>query len=401
MKLAIAIPALNEEESIGQTISACLKARDGIVAEGGVTDVEIVVVSDGSTDRTLEIARGFEPDVRVIEFRENRGYGTAIQEAWASSDADLLAFLDADGTCDPAQFGKMCAVLIREKADIVLGSRMGPGSQMPFIRRVGNVGFAALVTALSLTHVGDTASGMRVVRRSGLTGLLPLPTGMSFTPAMSSRALLGGRHKLVEVPMPYSERAGKSKLRVLKDGARFLHSILEAALLYRGDRLLLAASGLCLALAAALMMRPVLRYAGTASLEEWMVYRFIVSNMLGCIGLVGVLGAYVAARVIRLSLYPERPPSHALRLGDWLFRRPSGLVLSALAATLATLLVYPAAVDLLTTGHTLAHWSRFITAAFLGLVVAILLGGRYARGVLDLLDAEVEYRGKGTKDRRE
>lgn len=392
MKLAIAIPALNEEESIGGTIAACLAARSQIVEEGQIEAVEIIVVSDGSTDRTVEIARGYESEIRLIVFPSNRGYGAAIQEAWACSDADLLAFLDADGTCDPRQFGRMCAALEAGKADIVLGSRMGPDSRMPLIRRVGNVGFAILVTVLSLTHVGDTASGMRVVRRSALAGLLPLPAGMSFTPAMSARALLGGRHRLLEVPMPYSERAGQSKLRVFRDGVRFLRSILEAALLYRGDRLLLAGSSLCFIWAAGMMVTPTLLYARSSSLEEWMVYRFIVANMLGCIGLFGLLGAYVTARVVRLALHPDRPASHGLRLGEWLFRKRAGLVCAVLLLGVSVALTYPAALDLLRTGHTHVHWSRMITAAFIGIASSVLLGGRYARSVLDLVENEVEYR---------
>src|SRR5438270_11299898 len=97
--LTVVIPALNEEEAIGSTIRRCLDARDEIKRAAGLDDVELIVVSDGSTDRTVEIARGFH-DVEVIVFEKNRGYGAAIKEGFRHGRGDLVGFVDADGTCD-------------------------------------------------------------------------------------------------------------------------------------------------------------------------------------------------------------------------------------------------------------------------------------------------------------
>src|SRR5262249_21256264 len=146
---------------------------------------------------------------------------------------DLLAFLDADGTCDPRQFGPMCRALESESADVVLGSRMGAQSEMPALRAFGNALFAWMLGLLSRQRVQDTASGMRVLRRSALEHLTPLPDGLHFTPAMSARILMEGRLRLVELPMPYAERVGRSKLSVLKDGLRFLSCIMQAAVTHR------------------------------------------------------------------------------------------------------------------------------------------------------------------------
>ncbi len=95
--LTIVIPALNEEEAIGDTITRCLDSRALIQAVSGVADVEIIVVSDGSTDKTAEIAGAFD-DVKVVVFEKNRGYGAAIKEGWRQGKGTLLGFLDADGT---------------------------------------------------------------------------------------------------------------------------------------------------------------------------------------------------------------------------------------------------------------------------------------------------------------
>src|SRR5216684_4409184 len=181
MRLLIAIPALNEEDSISQTIERCLEASGNIIRSSPVTEVEITVISDGSTDRTVELASSFKPRINLIVFEKNRGYGAAIKEAWRQSDAELLSFLDADGTCDPNFFADLCRTLVSEQADVVLGSRLNQASKMPLVRRVGNRGFATLLRALSSSRVRDTASGMRVVRRARLGRLLPLPDGLSFT----------------------------------------------------------------------------------------------------------------------------------------------------------------------------------------------------------------------------
>jgi len=238
-RLSIVIPALNEEGSIGTTIQRCLDAREHIKRVGHVSGVEIIAVSDGSTDRTPEIAREIasrEPAVKVIVFEKNRGYGAAIKEGFRQASGELLSFLDADGTCDPICFGDMCRALQDNDVSLVLGSRMGPGNQMPRIRRLGNRLYALLLGFLSGEAVSDTASGMRVIHREALRQLYPLPDGMHFTPAMSARAIMSGL-RIVEVPMPYAERVGASKLRVLKDGVRFLVSIGDALLLYRPGRL--------------------------------------------------------------------------------------------------------------------------------------------------------------------
>ena len=128
--LTVVIPALNEEEAIGSTIQRCLNAREEIKFAAGLDDVELIVVSDGSTDRTAEIACGFE-EVQVIVFEKNRGYGAAIKEGFRRGRGALVGFLDADGTCDPRYFAEMSRVACEEDADIVLGLGWGPSRRCP------------------------------------------------------------------------------------------------------------------------------------------------------------------------------------------------------------------------------------------------------------------------------
>ena len=280
--LTIVIPALNEEEAIGQTISRCLEAREEVCRAGGLAEIELIVVSDGSTDRTAEIARSFA-DVHLIEFPQNRGYGAAILEGFRQGRGTLLGFLDADGTCNPQYFGEMCRLIVEENAEIVLGSRLGPDSQMPAVRRIGNWLFAMLLGVLTGRSLTDSASGMRVMRREAIEQLLPMPSGLHFTPAMSTRALISGM-RIVEVPMAYTERIGDSKLKVFRDGVRFLRTIVAGILLYRPDRLFTFGFAACLLLMAVMGAYPVEFYLHHRAVEEWMIYRFIAGFLLGSSG---------------------------------------------------------------------------------------------------------------------
>lgn len=365
--LSIVIPALNEEQAIGKTLQSCLDAQDEICRTAGIESVEVIAVSDGSTDRTAEIARGFD-DVKVIVFAHNRGYGAAIKEGFRQGSGEWVGFLDADGTCDPRYFGEMCRIARAQGADIVLGSRLGPDSEMPWLRRVGNRLFAFVLGLLCGKFVTDTASGMRVMRRSALDLLYPLPDGLHFTPAMSARALLNGL-RVVEVPMKYRERVGTSKLSVVRDGVRFIRVIIEGVLCYRPERVFLSLFALCLFLGLLLSLYPIEFYFRNARLEEWMIYRFLACFLLGAIGFQSVCSAALANRMA--SLGPERLEAE----GFWatLFGKVfSGRLLVSItivAVVASVLLVWSGIVEYIVSGHVTIHWSRVVVAAF-GMLMA-------------------------------
>jgi len=360
--LTIVIPALNEEDAIGQTITRCLEARPQIERRGGVSDVEIVVVSDGSTDRTAEIAQGFD-EVKVIVFERNRGYGAAIKEGWRQGSGSLLGFIDADGTCDPNYFAEMCRRAREEGADIVLGSRLGPESRMPAIRRLGNRIYALLLGFLCGFQVTDTASGMRVVRRGALRHLYPLPDGLHFTPSMSARALLNGL-RVIEIPMRYEERIGRSKLSVFRDGIRFLKTIISGVLCYRPEKIFLSLVALCLLGLVVLAAFPTEFYWHNRRLEEWMIYRFVVCHFLGSCALLLVLAAALANRMANLG--PRRRQAVPF-LAHFLASILQGWTIFAIALGLVALglgLLWPGIVEYLRTGHITLHWSRLLAGAF-------------------------------------
>lgn len=361
--LTIVIPALNEEEAIGGTIERCLAARSSICAAARIEKVEVIVVNDGSTDRTGEIAAGFGDDVHVITFAKNKGYGAAIKEGFRHGRGSLVGFLDADGTCDPLYFGAMCQIALNDSADVVLGSRMGADSKMPPIRRLGNTIFALILGSLTGRKITDTASGMRVVRRQALRDLYPLPDGLHFTPAMSARALLNGL-RVVEIPMQYEERVGRSKLSVVRDGVRFLNAFLQSMIYFRPEKLFLTVFVVCTLFVLLLAARPAEMYFAHWYLEEWMIYRFVVCQLAGSCGLLFLLAAAMANRMAvfsgRRSEADTFWPAMAARL---LHGVPLALLLAALFGV-GIFFLWPGIVEYVTTWQITLHWSRVIAGAF-------------------------------------
>jgi glycosyltransferase involved in cell wall biosynthesis len=315
--LSIVIPAWNEEDGIAAIVKRVLSVQPAL-AEANVADLELIVVDDGSTDRTAEIAAACD-GVRIVRHEVNKGYGAALKTGFNAARGDLLGFLDADGTYPPECFRDLCREAL-DGADLVVGSRRsGAESEMPFVRRVGNLLWSSLVTLLGNQRVIDPASGMRVFRREVLERLYPLPDGLNFTPVMSTRAIHEGV-RLVEVPIPYKERVGRSKLSVVNDGMRFMRTIIWTVLSYNPVRLLgslgLGLFGLGCLIAAVLIG---MRVAGITRLGPWGVTSVFGAVVLGIVGVdlfaLGVTFNYL------VSLFHKRPIRQGL-FGQPLFQVP-------------------------------------------------------------------------------
>ena len=193
-------------------------------------------------------------------------------------------FLTPMALIRPSIFPSLCKEIL-SGAEVVVGSRMaGAKSEMPKTRRLGNLIFARLVSIIGNQKVTDSASGMRVFRREALERMYPLPDGLNFTPVMSTRAIHEGI-KMVEVPIPYSERVGRSKLSVVNDGLRFFNSIVLTALSYNPVRILgligLAGVGFAAIVASVLF---VLRLSGVTQLGSLGIFAVFGALVLGVTG---------------------------------------------------------------------------------------------------------------------
>lgn len=306
--LSIIIPAYNEEDGIASIVERVLSI--GPTLRATETALELIVVDDGSRDRTAEIA-GQYPDVRLIRHQTNHGYGAALKTGFAHAKGAWLGFLDADGTYPPEHFPDLLSAARDEEADLVIGSRMsGTDSQMPRSRRIGNLFFARLVSLIGNQQISDSASGMRIIHREMLPRLYPLPDGLNFTPVMSTRAI-HEELKMIEVPIPYAERMGRSKLTIVGDGTRFLQSIVWTALQYNPVRMLGAVGATLGALALLIGLALVLvRLQGITELGTWGTVAVFASLVMAVSGVsIFTLGATFNYLV---SLFHRQPVRQGL-----------------------------------------------------------------------------------------
>lgn len=311
--LSVVIPAYNEEGGIAEIAHRVLAIRQDLKSVG-VDDLELLVVDDGSKDRTVEISRSID-GVTIIQHPQNKGYGGALKTGFSQARGELIAFLDADGTYPPEYFPQLCQAILNDGAELVVGSRRGGAeSHMPPMRKLGNFIWSNLLTLLGNHRVQDPASGMRVFKREILDQIYPLPDGLNLTPVMSTRAVHEGVN-VREIPIPYSERVGRSKLSVVHDGSLFLQSIIWTALTYNPVRPLgligVALVGLSLLIVAGFA---VARLGGTTSLGAWgvaAIYTALVAVVSGVsIFALGVTFNYM------VSIFHKKP----MRQG--LFKKP-------------------------------------------------------------------------------
>lgn len=227
--LSVVIPAYNEELAIVQTVAAVNQALSDLPIT-----YEVVVVDDGSTDRTAD--RAETTSARVVRCEENGGYGSALKRGIAAGDSEFIAIIDADGTY-PAS-GLLAMLETAEHADMVVGARNTNMANVPFIRRPAKFILNSLANYLAQKKIPDLNSGLRVFRRGVLTRFIPLlPMGFSFTTTITLCMICSGL-RVVYVPIEYGRRIGNSKIR-FTDFFNFVLLVLRTIVLFNPLRVFL------------------------------------------------------------------------------------------------------------------------------------------------------------------
>jgi len=163
MKLAILIPAYNEEKALGQVIKTLPKEFPGI------TQIEVVVVNDGSTDKTAEVAR--QNNVTVLSHVINRGLGGALGTGFEyirNHNFDVLVTFDADGQHNPDDIYPVIKPLIEKNAEVVIGTRMKERKGMPWYRQIGNFGLNFITFMFYWVWTTDSQSGLRAFGKKAI-----------------------------------------------------------------------------------------------------------------------------------------------------------------------------------------------------------------------------------------
>jgi len=202
--VSIVIPAYNEEDAIATQIKSIQSVMNNTSWR-----YEIIVVNDGSTDNTAE--RANIPDVKLLNFTENRGYGASLKTGITTARADLIVIIDADGTYPSEAIPEMLAR--SDKYDMVVGSRVGENVNIPFNRRGAKWFLRLLASYLSGKHIPDLNSGLRVFKKSIVEQFYDiLPPGFSFTTTITL-ALLCNEFLVYYHPINYFKRVGSSKIQ--------------------------------------------------------------------------------------------------------------------------------------------------------------------------------------------
>ncbi len=215
--VSIIIPAFNEEAVIGSVVTGLRQAGAWL---------EILVVDDASTDATAAAAE--RAGARVIRHPYNKGNGAAVKTGILEARGEVVLLMDGDGQHDPQEAPRLAETI--GVFDMVIGARQA-GDQSA-TRAFGNAVFNALASWLSGRAVPDLTSGFRAARRSLLLEILHLlPNGFSY-PTTSCLTFLKAGYNVSFVPIAARPRVGRSKIRPLDDGVKFLLIILKIVTLY-------------------------------------------------------------------------------------------------------------------------------------------------------------------------
>jgi len=220
MSISIVLPAKNESEGLRRTLPALRAA---------FADAEIIVVNDGSTDDTAQVAAGL--GAKVLSSPYSMGNGAAIKRGARAARGDVIVFMDADGQHDPAHIQLLLAELDRGY-DMAVGARNASG-QASVGRGAANALYNRLASWMTGHKVQDLTSGFRAVRAGKFREFLHLlPNGFSY-PTTSTMAFFRSAYPVTYVPIDVAKRVGtQSHIRPLRDGVRFLLIIFKIATLY-------------------------------------------------------------------------------------------------------------------------------------------------------------------------
>lgn len=224
-RIVVIIPALNEEETIGEVIRECGEALSGRI-------YDILVVDGHSSDDTVGVSR--REGAHVI-FQKGVGYGDALVNGFGYAlrvlKPDIVIMIDADGTYSPRNIKHLLEPILNDEADLVIGNRFASLEKgaMPFVNRIGNRFFSGLSEYLFKIPSLDTQSGFRAFKAEILSKLIFKNPGMPLASEMIVEAK-NANYRIMQVPVTYEPRQGKTKLRPMRDGLLILGTLIR---LYR------------------------------------------------------------------------------------------------------------------------------------------------------------------------
>lgn len=230
--VSVVVPAFNEEAAIGETV----RTIDRVLKDANVEPYEVIVVDDGSSDRTAEIAEAC--GARVIRKPQNIGYGHSLKIGIENAKYETIVIADGDGTYPFDRIPDLLKIY-GQGFDMIVGQRTGRYYRETIFKHPLRVIFKWLVEFTVGAPVPDVNSGMRVFSKTEITKLFPtLSNSFSFT--TSSTLAYAMRNKYIKyVPIDYHKRVGETKVRLFRDSLRALQYVIQAIVHYNPIKIFL------------------------------------------------------------------------------------------------------------------------------------------------------------------
>lgn len=277
---SIVIPAYNEADSIQETIQNIIS----VCKSASISEYEIIVVNDGSTDDTAKKIN--KDEVVVIHHPHNIGYGRSLKDGIKIAKYNTILITDADNTYPIDQIPLLLKTYA-EGYDMVVGARSGKYYQESIIKAPLRLILRSIVEFAAERKIPDINSGLRVFNKSKIMPMLTrLCNTFSFTTSMTLGFMMSG-YFVKYIDIPYYERKGKTKVKLFKDSLRTLQYILQAINYYNPIKLFLLFTGLCILLAAIFFTTALITHIRT--LFSLGVGTSVVGLMVLCCGLLADL----------------------------------------------------------------------------------------------------------------
>jgi len=227
--ISIIIPCFNEANTIEHAIARVLAADSADLTK------QIIVVDDGSTDKSAELVEEIElrnPDVKLVKHSLNRGKGAAIRSGFDAATGDLVLIQDADLEYNPSDYPKLLAPIMDGRADVVYGSRFrggAEGSVLYFWHAVGNSFLTLLSNMFTNLTLSDMETGYKVFRKEIIKSISLRENRFGIEPEITAKiAKLSARQRFYEVGISYSGRTYAEGKKVnWKDGFRAIYCIIR------------------------------------------------------------------------------------------------------------------------------------------------------------------------------
>jgi glycosyltransferase involved in cell wall biosynthesis len=229
LSVSVIIPAYNEADTIGEIVVKIMSTYPGF---------EVIVVNDGSTDETAEVAK--DAGAIVYSHPYNIGNGAAIKSGIRIASGEILVFMDADGQHDPKEISSLLTHF--PDYDMVVGAR-GKGHQASWLRALANTIYNRFASYVAKFSVQDLTSGFRAIKADIAANFLYLlPNTYSYPTTLTLSVLRSGRSLRYVSVNTRLRHKGKSKIKILRDGLRFFLIITKICALYSPLRVFLPVS---------------------------------------------------------------------------------------------------------------------------------------------------------------